>query len=257
MTKMAFRQRLNAKPLLKIRLFALFLVLTGLVSSAIAFLAEINGEMTVSDDFYKMVFLSIISALPILFILDRVLSRCWIKKEALIITTLSQDFANAFLKDRALSNPKQMMFIPYALFSGMILYNLGFYISDGYYFMWIPTILILISFLYYLASLLEKRSTKDKKIYISEFGMIYLDDLVLWNDKLIYLTYIADLKIVDDLREGSNLYLKIDFYGVRGSRFIEYYVSIPQHKAQDLVDIIKRIQLVNQENKELASKKRH
>lgn len=257
MTRMTLKQKLTATPLIKIRLIALFIVVTGLTINAIAFLAELNGEMSVSDGFYNMVYLSIISVLPILFMLDRALYRRWIKNEALIITPLSQDFAKAYLKDRVSFDPKRAMFIPCVIFSGVFLYELGFLIGEGYFLMWIPSVFILTSIVIYLISLLKKKDSMDKTVYISEFGMIYLGDLVLWNDRLSYFTYIAELRIIDDLIKGSNLYLKIDFYGVTGSRFVDYYVSIPEHQAKDLDDIIKRILLVNQKNKDLVSKKRH
>jgi hypothetical protein len=257
MAKMTLKQRFNATPLIKVRLIALLIVLAAITINFIVFLAQLNHEIKVTSDFYNSIYLSAMSVLPVLFFIDRHISRAWIKREALIVTVLSKDFSKAFINGGSSTIQKQGMMAPIGMYTFLMLVANGYMISDGNQFMWIPQILIAGSFLYYIYTNNEKRrSATINTVFISEFGMLFMDNIVMWNDTLYTICYIVELKVVDDLSEGCNMHLIVDFYGMTGSRYVEYFISIPKLKTNEINDAIQRIMLVNQRNKEIVSQKR-
>lgn len=245
MTKLTLRQRLNATPLTKFRIF-------GFVLSLLIFLLSLILVMTfyeLNEDAVFLIFVLWISILIIAMVIDMRNQRQWIRDTAEIKILLDKEAVEKFTGSKK-EKIKDIVIGGFAfLFPLILIFLVAVIITSAREMIMIGLVAIP---LYFIIRVMRKRVYKESDLIptfiLSEIGMIYITDYLIWGDRWSG-SWIDEIKTQATTDGGSVLMIRSVSTNRFGDVFKTVQVELPNHSVSDLQNLIDRIKESNGRNR--------
>lgn len=247
MTKITLKQRLNATPLTKLRFIVVILMV--FILAFIISLTLLGNDYVFDDDLAFLVVLIGVAILSFSMVIDIRNQRQWIRDTAEIEIILDKEVANQFNKIRK-NKIKDFFIGGFAFFLPLILiFLIAVIMTSARELIIIGLVSIALYILIlFMRKFLKKESDQIPVFLLSEIGMIYLKDYLIWGDKWSG-TWLDEIDFL--FKEDGNCMLMIRTVttGRFGDDRKSYKIEIPYQSITDTNDLVIRIKAANQRNR--------
>lgn len=245
MTKLTLKQRLNATPLTKVRFF-------GGVVPFFAFALNLVLIMVYyepNEDTAVMVFAIWVSIIIFAMVIDIRNQRQWIRDTAEIEILLDKEVVEKFFKSRK-KKIKDFVIGGFAFLLPLILiFLVAAVITSARELTMVGLVVIPLYFLTrMMRKILYRKSDSIPTFILSEVGMIYVTDYLIWGDRWSG-SWIDEITTQAAPDGGSVLMIRSITTNRFGDFFKTVQIELPNHTVSDLADLIGRIKLSNGRNR--------